>query len=230
MFLRISLLSVFVALNLVVNSSQHFWQTFKPDMNQQQAPHQEIKQTNTFNYQQYQPQTNLPIVSKYPQPVGQPFPQPIVTKPAVEIQTYPQPITVSPLMASFSPVKPFVYPQPVLVKQPNDSNVAAVSPQPIPSHPTVGYTASSVQVVSGAVDTVGKPFQIQQPILSYTGEVIVENTVGGIVFDCVGKPTGHWRDTQFCDVYHACVHGYHRKTYTCPIVGERTYFDEATQR
>ena len=222
MFLKISLLSVFVALNLVGNSSQHFWQTFQPEMNMK--PQQELKQTDMFNYQPYQPQNNLPIVNKYPQPL----PQPIVTKPA-EVQTYPQPITVSPLLASFSPVKPFVYPQPVLVKQPNDSNVAAVSPQPIPSHPTVGYTASPVPVVSGTVEA-GKPFQIQQPILSYTGEVIVENTVGGIVFDCVGKPTGHWRDTQFCDVYHACVHGYHRKTYTCPIVGERTYFDEATQR
>ena len=52
----------------------------------------------------------------------------------------------------------------------------------------------------------------------------------GIPFDCVHLPTGHWRDPNFCDVFHACVHGYHRKTYACPIVGERTYFDEVTQQ
>jgi hypothetical protein len=74
------------------------------------------------------------------------------------------------------------------------------------------------------------PFPIQKPVLSYTGEVIIENTVGGIQFDCRGLPTGHWRDPSFCDVFHACVHGYHRKTYTCPIVGLRTYFDEVTQK
>ena len=44
------------------------------------------------------------------------------------------------------------------------------------------------------------PFPIQQPVLSYTGEVIIENTLGGVSFDCRFKPTGHWRDDKFCDV------------------------------
>lgn len=73
-------------------------------------------------------------------------------------------------------------------------------------------------------------FPIQKPVLSYTGEIIIENTVGGLDFDCRGLPTGHWRDPNFCDVFHACVYGYHRKSYTCPIVGLRTYFDEMTQK
>ncbi len=101
------------------------------------------------------------------------------------------------------------------------------APQPI----TVGVPVSaSVQKPEKHIVANGHPFPIQQPVLSYTGEIIIENTVGGIAFDCRGLPTGHWRDPQFCDVFHACVHGYHRKTYTCPIVGLRTYFDEITQK
>ena len=73
-------------------------------------------------------------------------------------------------------------------------------------------------------------FPIQQPVISSQGDVIIENTIGGIPFDCRGRPTGHWRDTRFCDIFHACVHGYQRKTYACPIVGERTYFDEITKK
>ena len=98
--------------------------------------------------------------------------------------------------------------------------------QPIVAAPIVAPVVAP-QVVPNKVVA---PFAIQQPVLSYTGEVIVENTIGGISFDCRFRPTGHWRDNQFCDVFHACVHGYQRKTYSCPIVGERTYFDEVTQR
>ncbi len=106
------------------------------------------------------------------------------------------------------------------------------APQPTPSEPFPGVpiaVATSVQEPEKHI-VAGKPFPIQQPVLSYTGEIIIENTVGGISFDCRGLPTGHWRDPHFCDVFHACVYGYHRKTYTCPIVGLRTYFDEKTQK
>ncbi|CAF0988220.1 unnamed protein product [Brachionus calyciflorus] len=74
------------------------------------------------------------------------------------------------------------------------------------------------------------PFPIQQQTITNTGEKIVENLIGGIQFDCATRPTGHWRDGKFCDIFHACVHGQQRKTYVCPIVGERTYFDEVTKR
>ena len=107
-----------------------------------------------------------------------------------------------PIQNHYANVVPVQRPQPVIIEQ----------PQP-------------VQVIQNVA-----PFSIQQPVISHTGELIIENTLGGIDFDCRFLPTGHWRDTNFCDVYHACVHGYHRKTYTCPIVGERTYFDELTQR
>ena len=51
-----------------------------------------------------------------------------------------------------------------------------------------------------------------------------------IPFNCLGRPTGHYRDSRFADIFHACVYGSQRKTYACPIVGERTYFDEITKR
>ncbi|CAF1240526.1 unnamed protein product, partial [Didymodactylos carnosus] len=41
---------------------------------------------------------------------------------------------------------------------------------------------------------------------------------------------GHWRDTRYCDVFHACVAGAQRRSYGCPQVGERFYFDDQTQR
>ncbi|RNA40126.1 hypothetical protein BpHYR1_044115 [Brachionus plicatilis] len=74
------------------------------------------------------------------------------------------------------------------------------------------------------------PYPIKQETMTNTGEKIVENLIGGIPFDCATKPTGHWRDGNFCDIFHACVYGQQRKSYVCPIVGERTYFDEVTKR
>lgn len=73
-------------------------------------------------------------------------------------------------------------------------------------------------------------YPIHQPTITNTGETIIENLVGGISFDCRGRSTGHWRDTKYCDIFHACVFGIQRKTYVCPYVGERTYFDETTRR
>lgn len=99
------------------------------------------------------------------------------------------------------------------------------SRQFIPARPVLQQVAAVVPET-----TPLKPFLIQTPVVSYTGEVILENTIGGIPFDCTTRPTGHWRDTNFCDIFHACVWGNQRKTYLCPIIGERTYFDEVTQR
>jgi len=104
---------------------------------------------------------------------------------------------------------PIIYNSPVVV---------APAPAPV-----------AVPVVPVAPVPAG-PYPIQTPVVSAQGELIVESTIGGIPFDCRGRPTGHWRDTRFCDIFHACVHGYQRKTYACPIVGERTYFDEITKK
>lgn len=74
------------------------------------------------------------------------------------------------------------------------------------------------------------PFSIQQPTITQNGETIVENLIGGLNYNCHGRPTGHYRDTKFCDVFHACVFGQQRKTYACPFVGEPQYFDDITRR
>lgn len=74
------------------------------------------------------------------------------------------------------------------------------------------------------------PYIIRQQTFSTTGELIIENLIGGVPFDCSYKPTGHWRDSKYCDIFHACVYGQQRKSYACPFVGERTYFDEVSRK
>lgn len=74
------------------------------------------------------------------------------------------------------------------------------------------------------------PYIIQKQTYTSTGELIIENLIGGVAFDCTYKPTGHWRDEKYCDIFHACVFGQQRKSYACPFVGERTYFDEVSRR
>lgn len=112
------------------------------------------------------------------------------------------------------------------VHHPHQSQVALPHyPNQHQVHPSVVVPRPEQTIVQNVA-----PFAIQKPIVSHTGQVIIENTLGGIDFDCRFRPSGHYRDSNFCDVYHACVYGYHRKTYTCPIVGDRTYFDEFTQR
>lgn len=75
-----------------------------------------------------------------------------------------------------------------------------------------------------------KPYVIQQPTITASGKVVIENLLGGIPFKCTGRPSGHYRDDYICDVFHACVHGQQQKTYSCPFVGEAQYFDDITQK
>lgn len=74
------------------------------------------------------------------------------------------------------------------------------------------------------------PYPIQQKTMTPSGQIIIENLIGGLRFNCANKPTGHYRDSFFCDVFHACVHGQQRKTYACPFVGEFVYFDDRSRR
>ena len=57
-----------------------------------------------------------------------------------------------------------------------------------------------------------------------------EELVTGIPFDCRRKSNGHWKDSRYCDVFHACIGGEQKKTYSCAQLGERIYFDETTKR
>ena len=53
-----------------------------------------------------------------------------------------------------------------------------------------------------------------------------ENVITGIPFDCTGKPTGFYRDTNYCDIFHVCVSFQRKKTYACPQIGDQFFYDE----
>ena len=57
-----------------------------------------------------------------------------------------------------------------------------------------------------------------------------QKVVIDVPFDCKGRIDGHWRDTRYCDVFHACIAGEQRRSYGCNQIGERFYFDDALQR
>lgn len=57
-----------------------------------------------------------------------------------------------------------------------------------------------------------------------------EELINGILFDCTGKPNGHYRDYIYCDIFHACISNERKKTYSCAHMGQRTYFDDTTKR
>ena len=71
---------------------------------------------------------------------------------------------------------------------------------------------------------------LAQSMPKQSGISLPENLIAGIFFDCTGKPTGPNKDPKYCDVFHACVYGQQQKTYACPQIGDRFYFDEASQR
>ncbi len=71
---------------------------------------------------------------------------------------------------------------------------------------------------------------LPQSMPKQNGITLPENLINGISFDCSGKPTGPNKDPKYCDIFHACVYGQQQKTYACPQIGDRFFFDEVTQR
>jgi len=57
-----------------------------------------------------------------------------------------------------------------------------------------------------------------------------QKEVINVPFDCRTRIDGHWRDAKFCDVFHACLSGVQKRSYRCTQLGERFYFDDATQK
>ncbi|CAF1471049.1 unnamed protein product [Adineta steineri] len=57
-----------------------------------------------------------------------------------------------------------------------------------------------------------------------------QKIVVNVPFDCKGRIDGHWRDTRYCDIFHACLAGEQKRSYGCNQIGERFYFDDATQK
>jgi hypothetical protein len=84
----------------------------------------------------------------------------------------------------------------------------------------------------GGFSNQPSPSQTNVPSQGGNGVVapVTENLLTGIQFDCTNKPTGPNKDPNYCDVFHACVYGKQQKTYGCPQVGDRFYYDASTQK
>ena len=57
-----------------------------------------------------------------------------------------------------------------------------------------------------------------------------QKVIVNVPFDCKGRIDGHWRDVRYCDVFHACIAGEQKRSYGCNQIGERFYFDDASQK
>lgn len=173
--------------------------------------------------------------NEYNIPAPQPAPQPSYNQPAPPVPSYNQPAPPAPAPAPAPQPSYNVQPAPLpAYNPPAPIQPAPISPYNFANVPNVQFPFHHqlpIPVPAPApVPALHAGFPIQQPTITNTGETIIENLVGGIPFDCRGRPSGHWRDGRFCDIFHACVFGMQRKTYACPFVGERTYFDEITRR
>ncbi|CAF1120672.1 unnamed protein product [Rotaria sordida] len=63
----------------------------------------------------------------------------------------------------------------------------------------------------------------------FVSPTLNQQVLTDIPFDCKGRLDGFWSDLRYCDVFHACIAGEQKRSYGCPQVGERFYFDEKTQ-
>ena len=57
-----------------------------------------------------------------------------------------------------------------------------------------------------------------------------QKVIVNVPYDCKGRIDGHWRDTRYCDVFHACIAGEQKRSYACTQIQEQFYFDDATQK
>jgi hypothetical protein len=195
------------------NEKTKQWQPIIPSDAANAQPAQPPQPPQQQQQQQQQQQSQLGTLigsidssNSYAQPA--PAPAPVQQHPPKPVYSQPQSLIQLPLYPAPAPAP--IVPAPAVVPVPAPAYPAAV---PVPILP--------VPVA---------PYAIQQPGISSYGEPIIENLIGGIPFDCRGLPTGPVRDNRFCDIFHACVFGQQRKTYACPFVGERTYFDMVTLR
>ena len=211
MFLKkISKLALFLALfGLIQSSYQQTWKNNKLVWEQAQQENLQQQQQQQYN-SQYLPENGG---------LGSLIGSNVQSAPNDE--TNGKHLLVQNAPAFFHP-----RPVPVVVQAPPPV------PAPLPLHKPVVLAPAPLPVaVPLPVPVPGAgPYPIQQQTLTVSGEAIVENLVGGIPFNCAGKPTGHYRDSNFCDVFHACVFGQRQKTYSCPFVGEHSYFDDVSRK
>ena len=95
-----------------------------------------------------------------------------------------------------------------------------------PLHPYILFGKSSLVLDRNFSLIVSPIVVVLISITSSQSQQVLTN----VPFDCKGRLDGFWRDTRYCDVFHACVAGEQKRSYGCPQVGERFYFDDQTQR
>jgi hypothetical protein len=77
---------------------------------------------------------------------------------------------------------------------------------------------------------LGKHLQAKYSNFILLPPVQNQKEIINVPFDCKGRIDGHWRDVRYCDVFHACLAGEQKRSYGCNQIGERFYFDDATQK
>ncbi|CAF2065572.1 unnamed protein product [Rotaria magnacalcarata] len=66
-------------------------------------------------------------------------------------------------------------------------------------------------------------------VFIFASPTLNQHVLTNIPFECKGRLDGFWRDLRYCDVFHACIAGEHKRSYGCPQFGEKFYFDEKAQ-
>ncbi|CAF1074434.1 unnamed protein product [Brachionus calyciflorus] len=216
--------------------------SYKENSTEIQKPPESFKPENSNviekpeNFSNTESQSIFPPQAILPQPLPLSDVKPQVQKPEVALSAEnkePNILDYKPSnMGLYFQNSPLLYappqiPQfhPLIFNQP-------IMPFPFPFHNQFNSFTSPVSIPFPVQNKpIGNtPFSIQQPTYTLSGDTIVENLIGGLNFDCQGKVTGHYRDLKFCDVFHACVFGQRKKTYSCPYVGEAQYFDDSSRR
>lgn len=92
--------------------------------------------------------------------------------------------------------------------------------------PTTFTTSIGSKIIGGKASQSMHSNLILLPTLPPQNQKVITN----VPFDCKGRIDGHWRDARYCDIFHACLAGEQKRSYGCNQVGERFYFDDASQK
>lgn len=173
----------------------------------------------------YNPVTNPPTWPSWPTwPTQKPTNRPQTTMQPIVTPTY-QP-TNPPTMPPTNPPTYPTYPtNPPTMRPTNPSTMRPTNPPTYPTNPPTfrptTYQPTQKPTTPGGYGPDGNnQVTTNKP----------ENLIYGITFDCSGKQTGFYRDTRYCDIFHVCVNSVQKKTYACPQVGDRFYYDESTRK
>jgi len=100
-----------------------------------------------------------------------------------------------------------------------------------------GRRLAKVSMQNSNMNSVDKKVSLGKSLQSkYSNFILLpppaqnQKIVVNVQYDCKGRIDGHWRDTRYCDIFHACISGEQKRSYGCNQIGERFYFDDASQK